>query len=145
MNAAKDPQLTVLSNFGDHEHQLNYPELKITDQMTRELPRPIFGIGTKLPINGRALKFKNFTEVYRVPREEDEDFQGALKEAAYEGLRAMSEYYDKIEPELLKNGSVLSVDDPAAFLWRFSAPQSVEDHSRGAYAALVAAKKIQER
>uniref|UniRef100_A0A1B0D6G7 Uncharacterized protein n=1 Tax=Phlebotomus papatasi TaxID=29031 RepID=A0A1B0D6G7_PHLPP len=24
VNAAKDPQLTVLSNFGDHEHQVNY-------------------------------------------------------------------------------------------------------------------------
>ncbi|GAB0087330.1 hypothetical protein DMENIID0001_016260 [Sergentomyia squamirostris] len=143
VNAAKNPQLTV-SNLDDRTQ--DYPELKITSRMTKELPRPLLGRGVKLPINGKALRMGNVTEIPVETVEDDEDLQKALEDAALEGLNAMTEYYDRVEPEMVQNGSFLNVDDPAAFLWRFSAPHNVyKDNSRAAYASIVAATKLQER
>ncbi|XP_055848468.1 uncharacterized protein LOC129913692 [Episyrphus balteatus] len=65
----------------------------------------------------------------------------ALDVAAKEGINAMADLYQNIEPQIVKNGQILEDNHPAALLSKFSAPvEGNERSAMAAYATLSATK-----
>ncbi|CAG9808741.1 unnamed protein product [Chironomus riparius] len=98
-----------------------------------------------IPDNGediKGLKNKNKNK-----RRKNPILNAALQVAATQGLNAMIDLYERVEPEILRKGELLEIDHPSVKLSLFSAPMNNDsniDEAKAAYASLYVAKKLQE-